>query len=406
MALRSTQLVGFGGGAPFNPVDLPGLYLFLDADEPDCYPGSGTALTNLANAGAEPDFKTNNTPTFVARAGSLGAHFLHGGTSYINNDGTLGTFLRDLHNNSSVWTIIDVSRPPITSSGVNYGASQCAWNTMTGTTASSHGVCLMANSGDSWRLIVRGNAVTALSTDFDGGLVGYPADDPSGCINVMPQMTAVAIDEAATTGKVWKNGHQLGTFTSTFTSPSFTNSSGFAIGAETDGGNPVRSGQRWHATLVFNRVLSDEELQLLWKHYSKKISYPGEKELWRAKMKSNTVGDDWTVAELEMRVASTPDYGDAPFMDSNGTSRIGNLADIQDGDTGTSEKVNNARTADEGWMGYYYEGGIEIDDARIYQLVGGYCTAIDIESSTDLGETWQVEYNGTGLSVNTWDTIS
>lgn len=74
MSIAGTLLgnIGIRAKAQEFPIPTNGLQLWLDATNPDSYPGTGTTWSDLSGNGY--DFTLNNAAAFVAASGSVPAH--------------------------------------------------------------------------------------------------------------------------------------------------------------------------------------------------------------------------------------------------------------------------------------------------------------------------------------------
>ena len=394
-----------GGSGTFSPLDMSGLKYYVDIGDSNSYPGSGTKVYNIAPEGAEPDMDINGT--FSVDGSGTNSGILGVTSCYLDTDAALDTFMRDLHNNNSIFTAICVYLPGATSgTEIDLANNDRLWATGS---PSDHGAGLSFPSGDYYRFDVNGNAVVALTEHTNNNA----SDDTDWKTDLkaenMPMMVGVRFDEAAGAGgsDYWQNHTSYGAFDGTLTSPSTNNSAGLGILARRDGSNGVNDGVKFHAFLCFDRILTDVEMTQLWDFYRPRISTPGAKELWRCRMNSVTDdGNDWTVNQLEWRISTVAQTITRGLYSESGGSRS-RTTNIYDGSTATSEQGNNANAvSDHAWFGCYVEGGAEFDSVRLHQDTLAFVTDVIIESSTDLGDTWATEMTGTGLTGNTWDTIS
>lgn len=396
-------LMSSGGGADFSPNDISGCVLHLDVSNSDCYSGSGTALNNLATEGDEPDFKTNGTPVFNGTAGVLGAHFeIDGASEYFNNDGAVGSVTKAMHKDLAEWTMIMLWMPaPSGIDGHDCGANSYLWST-NGGTSDSHGVNIKFDGGrDQINLFVmKGSAAQALDFQLHDQGSGLGADYPSLQFPGQPQMYALRYDEGGGAGgsSIWINHQEQQTFNAAGSANSSTDGNGFGLFAGDTGTGSIASGCLFYGALLYDRQLTDEEMQQLWVWSRARLYDSTLKQLWRVILTSTIdSGTTWGIEHFAVQISSvdqTPDM----------TQLQGQLIDYQDftaafdADTGEWADVGEGTNlANEGWAGVYFAAGVEPDGARLSQHTPFTPTA-DCDYSTDGGETWTTAFTGSGLT--------
>jgi hypothetical protein len=245
----------------------------LDAGLSASYGGSGQTWANIVTAPADGSGQTaydfyrgatsgseGSDPTFNGSAGanSTNEYFSFDGGDYLTLAAGNTTFLNSLHKENAAFTWYGFLRTP-TSLAANYGV----FGTDANTSANVDVHCLMG--GDDLTLQIVTSSGAALNVNSGSGFLAAATN----------YLLAIAYNEATGAGLFYRKGaagKAKTAISGSYASPSSAAATyGLQIGAGGNGANPLGNGARLWRTGMFNRALSEAQLDALFERYKSKL---------------------------------------------------------------------------------------------------------------------------------------
>jgi len=249
MSIAGTLLgnIGIRAKAQEFPIPTNGLQLWLDATNPDSYPGTGTTWSDLSGNGY--DFTLNNAAAFVAASGSVPAHMNF--ESYIARYIVGGTLTDVPGSPAANGTMI------VFSSILNSTAN---WRTLVRGAGADHHV-IIQNGTNNLGMYDNVGAANFVDSNFDvTSIPNYTTDF---------NMLAWKISQSSPYYEFSVNTVRTAVGSITNANASFAN--GFScVGAYHGGSATGTPSQFWGKIMTFiyyDRHLSDNELKKIYQHY-------------------------------------------------------------------------------------------------------------------------------------------
>ena len=264
-------MLGMGFGA-IEDAAIPVAVFELDAGLSASYGGSGQTWANIVTAPADGSGQTaydfyrgatngseGSDPTFNGSAGANSANefWSFDGGDYFTLAGSNTTFLNSLHKENAAFTWYGLLRTPTSLSGQE---------NLFGTDAqSSSNIGMVINSSAGSLAFGVGNGSGAFSALSSGGFIAAATN----------YLIAVSYDEATGAGLFYRQGaagKATSAISGSYVSPSASAATYTAqLFAGGNAANPATPGMRGWRTGMFNRALTEAQLDALFERYKSKL---------------------------------------------------------------------------------------------------------------------------------------